>query len=139
MVIWLDMPGIFRKQSLASQSSYTLQLSGETAGSDQDQENEQMGKDNEKSENITSSKKTIIYLLLSASNISSFMCIALMAPIFPQEVSLFVEWAHKEGLHALQKLAIFRTSSGLHEKSAGNNILILYIFWKAYGIDFRKS
>ncbi len=29
---------------------------------------------------------------------------------------IIVEWARKEGLHALQKWGIFRTSYALHEK-----------------------
>ncbi len=39
-----------------------------------------------------------------------------------------VEWADKEGLHALQKWAIFRTSYASREKRVFNNIFTLYIF-----------
>ena len=54
------------------------------------------------------------------------------------QLTLYVEWAHKEGLHAPQKLAIFRTSYASHEKPFCYNILTLYIFEKLMVLTLER-
>ena len=50
----------------------------------------------------------------------------------------YVEKPDKEGLHALQKWTIFRTSYASHEKSFFNNILTLYIFGKLVVLTLER-
>ena len=49
-----------------------------------------------------------------------------------------MEWAHKEGLHALRKRAIFWTSYASRENGIGNNILTLYIFEKLMVLTLER-
>ena len=86
-LLTFKMPGTFRKQSLASQSSYLRSVSIDPAEGYQSKDNAAMGEEDDRQESVTPAKKRVLYLLLSASNITNFMCIALMAPIFPPEVS----------------------------------------------------
>ena len=47
-------------------------------------------------------------------------------------------WVYKEGLHALQKWAIFWASYASHEKGVFNNILILYVFGKLVVLTLER-
>ena len=46
-----------------------------------------MANDAKKPDEITTGKKALIYIILALSNVTFSMCISLMAPIFPPEVS----------------------------------------------------